>query len=412
MLSMLGIDVGGLDAALLCTFPGTVSSYRQQSGRAGRSRDMSLVVLIAGGDALDQYFMHHPDELFTRAPEAAVINPDNQRGARPPCVVRGPRAAAHAFPTGNSSARNWRRRPTVWCWREAFDTGTGGSTGRGDGRRPTGRGLRSSDNRTFSVYNVDTRRRIGELGWERAFSDAHEGAVYLHLGKTYLIERLDLRRREILTRPTRVGYYTEPYIDKDLGILDVERKGLLGSMGYHLGRVRVASHVVGFRRRYQMGAGGGNRRVNRLDLPPVEIETQAFWFTVSEGLLERAGLHTDQVPGSLHAAEHTLIAMMPLFAICDRSDIGGLSTAYHHETAGAAIFVHDGYHGGAGIAPAAYAAGEDLVPATLQTLRRCPCSAGCPSCVQSPKCGNFNEPLSKEGAIRLLAAALLPSGSE
>ena len=407
----LGIDVGGLDAALLCTFPGTVSSYRQQSGRAGRSRDMSLVVLIAGGDALDQYFMHHPDELFTRAPEAAVINPDNQR-----VLDLHVSCAAHELPLTLSDRQFFGSELEEAAHRLVL----AGSLRHRDrrlhwtGRRSPAHGtsLRSSDNRTFSVYNVDTRRRIGELGWERAFSDAHEGAVYLHLGKTYLIERLDLRRREILTRPTRVGYYTEPYIDKDLGILDVERKGLLGSMGYHLGRVRVASHVVGFRRRYQMGAGGGNRRVNRLDLPPVEIETQAFWFTVSEGLLERAGLHTDQVPGSLHAAEHTLIAMMPLFAICDRSDIGGLSTAYHHETAGAAIFVHDGYHGGAGIAPAAYAAGEDLVPATLQTLRRCPCSAGCPSCVQSPKCGNFNEPLSKEGAIRLLAAALLPSGSE
>ena len=176
-------------------------------------------------------------------------------------------------------------------------------------------------------------------------------------------------------------------------------------MECHLGRVRVASHVVGFRRRFER-ASGGTREINRLDLPAVEIETQAFWFTVTDSVLDRAGIESRQAPGALHAAEHTMIGMMPLFAICDRTDIGGLSTSYHPDTGGAAIFVHDGYDGGAGIAPAAYASGEELVAATLRTLLRCPCSTGCPSCVQSPKCGNFNEPLSKAGAVQLLDTSL------
>ena len=401
----LGIDVGGLDAALLCTFPGTVSSYRQQSGRAGRSSGMSLVVLIAGEDALDQYFMHHPDELFTRTPEAAVINPDNPR-----VLDLHVSCAAHELPLKLSDRRYFGEELEESAHRLAFQGKLRHQEGRlhWTGRRSPARGmsLRSSDNRSFTVYNVRNRKRLGELEWERAFSDAHKGAVYLHQGKTYLIEHLDLGRREILTRPTRVGYYTEPYIEKDLSVIDVERKGVLGLMGHHLGRVRVASHVVGFRRKYRRGSGGGDRQINRLDLPPVEIETQAFWFTVPDSLLARAGLDKRSVPGSLHAAEHTLIAMMPLFAICDRSDIGGLSTSYHPDAAGAAIFVHDGYHGGAGIAPAAYPVADELVSATLETLRRCPCSSGCPSCVQSPKCGNFNEPLSKRGATRLLIAAL------
>ena len=400
----LGIDVGGLDAALLCTFPGTISSYRQQSGRAGRSSDMSLVVLVAGEDALDQYFARHPDELLTRRPESAVINPDNRR-----ILDVHASCAAHELPLTladreyfgeelEEAARrlvvtgNLRHREGRLHW-----------TGRRSPAHQTS--LRSSDNRSFTIYDVLTKTVIGQLEWDRAFSDAHEGAVYLHQGTTYLIERMDLRRREILARPGRMGHYTEPYIEKDLAVLGTERSREIGLVPCHLGRVRVASHVVGFRRRFERGSGG-RQEITRLDLPPVEIETQAFWFTLSDSVLERAGLTSQKAPGALHAAEHTMIAMMPLFAICDRSDIGGLSTYYHEDTGGPAIFVHDGYDGGAGIAPAAHETGEELVAATLETLLQCPCASGCPSCVQSPKCGNFNEPLSKIGAIRLLNASL------
>lgn len=400
----LGIDVGGLDAALLCTFPGTVSSYRQQSGRAGRSRGMSLVVLVAGEDALDQYFVHHPGELFDRPPEAAVVNPSN------PSVLDSHLAcAAHELPLTHADREYFGEDLEEAAPRLV---GGGGLRQRGGRLHWTGRrspahliGLRSSDRRTFVIYDAKSGRRLGDLEWERAFSDAHEGAVYLHMGRTYLIERIDLTEREIRARQTRADFYTEPNIDKDLQVIEVEQKGRVGALGHFLGRVRVASQVTGFRRRYRRGRPG-ERRTRPLDLPPVEIETQAFWLTASEDLLKRAGLGNRDVPGALHAAEHTMIAMLPLFALCDRSDIGGLSTRYHPDADGAVFFVHDGYQGGAGIAPAAYEVGEELAAATLETLRRCPCSAGCPSCVQSPKCGNFNENLSKKGARRLLAAAV------
>ena len=401
----LGIDVGGLDAALICAFPGTVSSYRQQAGRAGRSSSMSLVVLIAGEDALDQYFVHHPEELFSREPEAAVINPENRL-----VMDLHVSCAAHEKPLGLEDREFFGEeleetaRRLALAGRLRFREGELHWTG---GRSPAhGTSIRSSDNRTFTMYNSKTSKPIGELEWDRAFSDAHEGAVYLHKGRIYLVERMDLPALEILARPARVGFYTEPYVDKDLRITETEEAGRVGLFGHHLGRVRVMSHVIGFRRRY--GRDGGNRtsKLNRLDLPSVEIETQAFWLTAPADLLEKARLDRSTAPGSLHAAEHALIAMMPLFAICDRSDIGGLSTYTHPDTAVASIFVHDGYDGGAGIAPVAYSAGGELVAATLETLRRCPCSTGCPSCVQSPKCGNFNEPLSKEGAFRLLTGSM------
>ena len=400
----LGIDVGGLDAALLCTFPGTVSSFLQQSGRAGRSTEMSLVVLIAGDDALDQYFMRHPDELFDRAPESAIINPDNRR-----ILDLHLSCAAHELPLTLSDRRYFGEGLEEAARKMVIEGNLRHQKGKllWAGRRSPafGTSLRSSDNRSFSVYDGRTGKVIGKLEWTRAFSDAHEGAVYLHRGKTYLIEHMDLERQEIVTRPTRVAYYTEPYIEKDLSVIEVERSEKIGVTGFHLGRVRVASQVMGFRRRHK-GGNRGNRKITRLDLPPVEIETQAFWFSFTDYLFNKARLHNRQLPGALHAAEHTMIAMMPLFAICDRSDIGGLSITHHPDTGGAAIFIHDGYDGGGGIAPIAYRIGHELVSSTLDTLLQCPCTAGCPSCTQSPKCGNFNEPLSKKGATFLLSALL------
>jgi len=401
----LGVDIGGLDAALLCTFPGTISSFRQQAGRAGREEDMALVVLVAGEDALDQYFVHHPDELFGRAPEAAVVNPAN-----PNVMDYHLSCAAHELPLG------WRDGPVFGddLWESGARLVGEGELRLEDGRllwagrrSPAhGRSIRSSDARSFSIYDVGTRRVIGEVDWDRAFSDAHEGAVYLHQGRTYLVEELDVAGLEVRARSARVDYYTEPHVQKTLDVLEVSEQDRVGAMGSFLGPVRVSAHVLGYRRKYRMRGGGNNRRTIPLELPPTQIETEAFWFTVPAHVLDRAGIDRREAPGALHAAEHTMIAMLPLFAICDRSDIGGLSITHHPQTGEATIFIHEGYRGGSGIAPVAYPAGEELVEATVAALTRCRCVSGCPSCVQSPKCGNFNEPLSKGGARRLLRAAL------
>ena len=401
----LGVDIGGLDAALLCTFPGTISSFRQQAGRAGREQEMALVVLVAGEDALDQYFVHHPEELFGRTPEAAVVNPTN-----PYVMDYHLSCAAHELPLG------WRDRPVFGD--DLWESGAR-LVGEGDlrledrrllwtGRRSPahGRSIRSSDSRSFSIYDLGTRRVIGEVDWERAFSDAHEGAVYLHKGRTYLVEELDVAGLEVRARSARVEYYTEPHVQKDLEVMGVSDRAGLGAMGSFLGPVRVSAHVLGYRRKYRIRDGRDDRRTIPLDLPPTQIETEAFWFTVPGPVMDRAGIDRREAPGALHAAEHTMIAMLPLFAICDRSDIGGLSITRHPQTGEATIFVHEGYRGGSGIAPVAYLAAEELVKATVAALARCRCVSGCPSCVQSPKCGNFNEPLSKGGAHRLLMAAL------
>jgi len=220
------------------------------------------------------------------------------------------------------------------------------------------------------------------------------------------VEELDVAGLEVRARSARVDYYTEPHVQKTLDVLEVSEQDRVGAMGSFLGPVRVSAHVLGYRRKYRMRGGGNDRRTIPLELPPTQIETEAFWFAVPAHVLDRAGIDRREAPGALHAAEHTMIAMLPLFAICDRSDIGGLSITHHPQTGEATIFIHEGYRGGSGIAPVAYPAGEELVEATVAALTRCRCVSGCPSCVQSPKCGNFNEPLSKGGARRLLSAAL------
>jgi len=399
----LGIDVGGLDAAIVATFPGTVASFRQQTGRAGRSTDESLSVLVAGQDALDQWYMHHPEDLFGRPSEAAVVNPANPHilAGHVGCAAYeipmlsedavatfGPEVeplAADLVAEGVLRVRNGR---LLWA---------------GRGAPAPGIDIRTAGGPPFTIID-DAGEVMGTVDENRVFSQAHPGAVYLHQGDSYVIEELSVEDRLVRARPGEVGYYTQPEEDTNVDVLRVLSSGTIGRFGHRLGDVEVESRVTGFKRKKI-----SDRSVisyEPLDLPPRRYETQAIWFTVDEGLLRDAGIAAADLPGTLHAAEHTGIAMLPLFAICDRWDIGGLSTQYHSATGMPVWFIYDGYPGGAGIAPLAYAAGLRHLTATLEALRTCPCDAGCPSCVQSPKCGNFNEPLDKAGAIRLLEVGL------
>ena len=399
----LGIDVGGLDAAILATFPGTVASFRQQTGRAGRSTDESLSILVAGQDALDQWFMHHPANLFGRPSEAAVINPSNPivLAAHVGCAAYeipletteamatfGPvveELAADLVGDGILRVRNGR---LLWAGREAPAPSVD---------------IRTSGGPPFTIVD-EAGTAIGTVDENRVYSQCHPGAVYLHQGDGFVIESLDVEGHLVRAQAGEVDFYTQPEENTDIDVVELIASGNLGQFGHRLGTVEVENRVVGFKRKRV-----SDRSVlayEPLDLPPRRFTTQAVWFTMDDQTVRDARVEAADLPGTLHAAEHTAIAMLPLFAICDRWDIGGLSTVWHPYTNGPVWFIYDGYPGGAGIGPLAYQAGPRHLRATLQALRDCPCDAGCPSCVQSPKCGNFNEPLDKAGAIRLLEVGL------
>lgn len=399
----LGIDVGSLDAAVLSTYPGTIASFRQQTGRAGRTLDDSLAVLVGGQDALDQYFMHHPGELFDRDPEAAVINPAN-----PEILIAHVGCAAYELPL-TPGDRNFlgdglEERAAELVKKDRLRVRAGKLYWASRRSPAPDVGIRSAGGGPYDIVDDTSGTLLGTLDEGAAFMQAHAGAVYLHQGETYLVEKLDLSSREARVVPSSVGYYTQPKEDKWIGLTEIIARTRLGRFELSHGRVEVESTVVAYQRkdirtRHSLG-------YEPLDLPTRRFETQAFWFEVPESLLESAAIEPLDVPGTLHAAEHAAIGMLPLFAICDRWDIGGLSTAMHPEIGGAVWFIYDGYPGGAGIAPVGYDHGRRLLTATMNAIRDCPCEAGCPSCVQSPKCGNFNDPLDKAGALRLIDAGL------
>ncbi|MGB2874925.1 MAG: Zn-binding domain-containing protein, partial [Gaiellaceae bacterium] len=394
----LGIDVGLLDCVLSVGFPGTVASLRQQWGRAGR-RGHGLAVLVASEDALDQYFMREPETLLSRRVEAAILDHENPR------VLDGHvRAAAFEAPLddadrellGDAALERAAALPElrntkagfVWAGRDY----------------PAARiSLRSTGPEAFTIVDASSGTVLGIVEQERAYSTVHEGAVYLHLGESYRVRELDLGSRAALVEPFAGDYYTQAKIETRTAIVEAvktERK-LVVELAF--GRVVVTEHVVG----YQKKSIQTQESIDlvALELPQTEFETEAVWFMPEPWMLE--GLEREpRLLGSLHAAEHSLIALLPLWAMCDRWDIGGLSTNLHFQTGGPTIFVYDGHAGGVGITERGFEAFEGWVEDTAKLLAGCPCERGCPSCVQSPKCGNLNEPLDKAGALALLQRML------
>ncbi len=393
----LGIDIGGLDAAVLTTYPGTIASFWQQAGRAGRSQDRSLAVLVGGEDALDQYFMTHPRELFTRPAEAAVVNPSN-----PAILDAHVGCAAYELPLelSDRSLLGDEMEESVARLVQAGDLNL--AKGRllwARRRSPAaGIGIRNSGGPQFQV--VADGELLGTLEMSQVFSQAHPGAVYLHRGDSYLVDTLDTARHEVHVHAATVDWYTEPHEEKLLDIMRVRDQREYNAFTHALGTVQVESQVVAYRRK-KIGSGE-ILSTEQLDLPPVRLTTDACWFSIPDDTIREAAV--DDLPGALHAAEHAAIGMLPLFAICDRWDLGGLSTSFHPSTGSAVIFIHEAYEGGAGISRVAFDTGERHIVATREAIEACACESGCPSCIQSPKCGNYNEPLSKRGAIELLYA--------
>jgi DEAD/DEAH box helicase domain-containing protein len=394
----LGIDVGALDAAIAVGFPGTVSSLRQQWGRAGR-RGHGLAVLVASEDALDQFFVREPEALLRRPVEAARLDHANPRVLDPHILAaafEAPLDEADAETLGPEALARARELPEleetpaglVWTGRDY----------------PAARiSLRSGDPEAFTVVDGDTGDVLGLVERERAYGTIHEGAIYLHLGEQHLVLALDLDARVAVVTRTAVDWYTQASKETTTAIeASLRRERRLG-VELHFGRVTVTEQVVGYQRRSIRG--GETLETVPLVMPETTFTTEAIWFSPDDELLE--GL--DRLPallGSLHAAEHALIALLPLWAMCDRWDLGGLSTNVHFQTGRPTIFVYDGHAGGVGIVERGFERFEGWAADTARLLAGCPCERGCPSCVQSPKCGNLNEPLDKAGARRLLERML------
>ena len=394
----LGIDVGLLDAVICLGFPGTVASLRQQWGRAGR-RGHGLAAMIATEDALDQFFMRDPEALLDRRVEAAILDHANPR------VLDGHvRSAAFEAPLDDNDTEtlgpealeraaqlpDLRRKEGgfVWAGRDY----------------PAGRfGLRSATPDSFTVVDLSTGSLLGLVEQERAYSTVHQGAVYLHLGESYRVAELDLENRTALVEPYAGDEYTQAKKDTMTAIVEPLREERRLGVDLSFGRVVVTEQVVAYQRK-RIGDGETIETLP-LDLPETEFDTEAIWFVPDDQMLE--GL-TDitRLLGSLHAAEHAMIAILPLWAMCDRWDIGGLSTNLHFQTGRPTIFVYDGHAGGVGINERGFEVFEGWVGDTARMLDGCPCDHGCPSCVQSPKCGNLNEPLDKGGALEMLERML------
>jgi DEAD/DEAH box helicase domain-containing protein len=407
----LGIDIGQLDAAVVVTFPGTVASLRQMWGRAGR-RGRGLAVFLAGEDALDQFFCRHPDDFLQRPVEAAILDHESPLifrqhllcGAHegPLCgedaEFFGPRWEAHAEIL--QSAGEVRRR-----------AGTTATTyvPRQPGGYPAAEvSLRSASPEQFAIVDVASGELLGSTEAARAHSTVHEGAIYLHLGRSYEVRELDLERRRALVAPFTGDWYTQPKRETDTTIERLlDRRDALG-VTLSFGEVAVTETVLAYQRRRL--SDHAQIDLVALELPETSFSTQALWFELDSGELAET-IPLEALLGALHAVEHAQIAVLPLIAMCDRWDIGGLSTNLHPQTEGPTIFIYDGHPGGIGITRTAFHRFEELSRDAHRLIAECPCASGCPSCIQSPKCGNLNEPLSKPGA-RLLLERMLTASPE
>ena len=398
----LGIDIGALDASITVGYPGPMASLWQQWGRAGRGKGQSLGVFVAGNDALEQFFVNHPRELLEREVEAATIdftNPFIHGRHLAAAAYEGPITTADRQFFGPLLGKNLDRAVADGLLRETrrawFFTDKG---------FPASRiGLRSTLGEQYTIVEEDTGNIVGTEGGETAFSALHPGAVYLHMGDTYLVNSLDLRKRVALVRQFWDTYYTQPRRETDTRILSESLNIRVGPLSLHLGQISVSSRVIAFQKK-RVGSDEV-LGMEELELPTQEFVTEGLWFTIPPELLP-AEQELSRLPGAIHAIEHALIALLPLFAMCDRWDIGGLSTPVHSQTEEPTIFVYDGVAGGVGISRQGFERFPEWIRDAHALVRDCPCEAGCPSCIQSPKCGNLNEPLDKDLALRLMLSML------
>lgn len=397
----VGIDVGGLDACVLVGYPGSLVSLFQRMGRAGRGTGEAAVFLIAMPDALDQYFVQHPDRLLDRPLEEAVLDPENPLLLPPHllCAAREAPLRESEFPAGSL------RRRVLEELGEAGDLVL-------DAEGTSWHTLRRAPHRDLSLRGIGESYRIvdpsgkaiGTVDGVRVHRECHEGAVYLHQGLTYEVQALSHKDLKVVARAAPVDHYTEARGDKETEILEVLERRRMGPVELCLGRLKVTEHLTSFVKKSL--SGGEVLSEHPLEAPPIVFETEGVWVALPPGSEAEAASRGLHFMGGIHAYEHALIGIFPLKALSDRWDLGGISYPLHPQVAAPAVFVYDGYPGGVGLSRKGYAVYEDLLDATARLLEDCPCETGCPGCIQSPKCGSGNKPLDKEAA-RLVCSILL-----
>ena len=397
----LGVDVSGLDAVLLAGWPGTRASMWQQAGRAGRAGARSLAVFVAADDPLDTYVVHHPEAVLGQPVEAAVLDPDNPHVLGPHLAAAAAELPLREADLGLFGPRTLelldalvdkgilRRRPSGWFWARSDRAGDHVSL-RGSGE-------------VVGIVEERTGRVLGTVDEASAHSQVHTGAVHVHQGETYVVTELDLAGGTATVVRGDPGWGTFAQSVSAFDIVGAQQSARWGPVEVCFGEVRVHTQVTSFVRRLPSGEVIGT---HPLDLPRRTLATRAVWWTMPVGFLGAAGVAEMDIPGAAHAAEHAAIGMLPLVATSDRWDIGGVSTAEHPDTGLPTILVYDGYPGGAGFAERAFGSFETWLRATAEAIESCACERGCPGCVQSPKCGNGNEPLDKQAAVALLRAVL------
>ena len=400
----MGIDIGYLDICLLVGYPGTIIDTWQRGGRVGRTARDSAVILIAKPDALDQYFMNHPNDFFQRSYEAAVLDPNN-----PHVMDAHLCCAAAELPLSLQDDAFWpqdlsRRLETLERHGAVRRTVDGDPLWFSAKRRPHRHVNMRTAGESFTILEKTTGKPIGTVDGIRTFKECHPGAVYLHKGRQYLIESMDLVKKNVTAHPADVRYFTRTKSDKETEIIHVNRSRPKGQFVVREGHLKVTEVITGYEKR----SVPGHELVGRgtLDLPPQIFETIGLWIEIDEVIqtyVEDLGHH---FMGGIHAVEHAVIGMFPLFCLCDRNDIGGIAYAHHPELEKSAVFIYDGYPGGVGLAQHGFEIILELLEKTWSHIKECPCENGCPSCIHSPKCGSGNKPLDKHAATLVLECLL------
>ena len=400
----VGIDIGDLEATVLTGYPGSVSSTWQQAGRSGRSKQKALSFLIGTDNPLDQYIMRHPEHFFQRNFENALINPENQY------ILQAQLACAAWEKPLNGNDIKYFGQSMEWEIREMEKQNilklrnSQWYIPPGIAYPAQAINMRSTIGQNFAIFDTSTNSMLETIESSQAFLMVHTGAIFLHQGDNYLVQKLDLQSRTAFVEPAEVNYYTRATELSDLKIIEEQQRQVRGAVTACLGEVEVNDSVIGFRRKAQLTEE--TLAEESLDLPPQIFNTVSLWFDLPPTSISRIAQAGRDFYGGIHALEHAAISILPLFALCDRNDIGGVSTPFHADTGKAQIFIYDAHPGGIGIAEKGFELIRELWEATYQAIVECPCKDGCPSCIQSPKCGNNNEPLDKRAAVIILEELL------